>query len=217
MSVRGSPPYLANGAKRSAVEFAKRFRREVASRTRRKGLVRRVTLTKQTVSYHAFLHYRTERNDPTGWDRLISVANSVQELARYVANVPGFKWPNTFLSYVSIRVRVNGMATKSAGLRSASGEGGSPPVSSFTNWLPSDEANARKSYYNARMHVSRDLTSFALGVENWLSYHSANDQAKLLSFRLHYLSTHPKPKPKPKRKRKRSGKSTSKATTKARR
>ena len=215
MSVRGSPEYLANGAKRSAVEFAKRFRREVASRTRRKGLARRVTLTKQTVSYHAFLHYRTLRSDPTGWDRLISVATSVEELARYVARVVGFKWPNTFLVYATIRVRVNGMITKSAGLRSASGEGSSPPVGKFVNFTPSDEANARKSYYNARMHVSRDLTNFGLGVENWLSYHSANEQAKLLSFRLHFLSTHPKPKPKPKRKR--SGKGSKKATPKTRR
>lgn len=217
MSVRGSPQYLANGAKRSAVEFAKRFRREVASLTRRKGLVRRVTLTKQTVSYHAFLQYRTPRSDSRGWDALVSVATRTQELARYVARVPGFKWPNTFLVYVTIRVRVLGMQTRSAGLSAASGEGSSPPVGRFTNWTPSDEANAKKAYYNARMHVSRDLTSFGLGVENWLSYHSANDGSRLLSFRLHFLSTHPKPKPKPKRKRKSSGKGPKKATPKARR
>jgi hypothetical protein len=212
VSVRGSPQYLANGAKRSAVEFAKRFRREVASRTKRKGLVRRVTLTKQTVSYHAFLHFKVPKKDPYGFDLPIEVANRVQELARYVAKIPGFKWPNTFLSYATIRVRVSGMTVRSAGLRAASGGGGSPPFGPTTSMVPQEEADSRKSYYNAKMHISRDLTSFGLAVENWLSYHAANEQARLLSFRLHYLSTHPKPKPK-----KRNGKGSKKATTKARR
>lgn len=206
MSVRGSPQYLANGAKRSGVEFAKRFRREIAARTRTLGLKRRVTLTKQTVSYHGYLHYVVPRNDPIGWDRAVKVGLNIQELARLVARVPGFQWPNTFVCYASIRVRYLGTMIHAAGLpKSSYGFG---PKSD-----PSKTTDTKKTYYNARMHVTRDLTNFALGLMNWLSYHSSRDGTRLLSFRIRFLSTHPKPKPKPKRKR--SGKGSPKAPSKA--
>ena len=214
MATRGSSLYIANGAKRSAVEFAKRLRSALASRTRRKGLSRRVTITGQPLSYHAYLSYKVKpsRENNNGYDVPISVAMSLQTLSVEVDKLLGFKWPPRFQVYLTARIRYEGYMILSAGTR-ASGGGTSPKHGRKATYDDSKRPS-KVTRYTIRMHFTRVPTSFAFGVENFLSHHSSVDGTQLTSFRIHFLSDYPKPK---KPKGKKSGKGASKATAKARR
>ena len=97
------PAWVARGAKRSAVEFARRFLSLLA---RRYPPTRRARVTGSPLAYHGYLRY-----EALDWDEPRKVADKIQRLARQVG-----VFPRRFAIYLSARVSI------APGARFASGK-----------------------------------------------------------------------------------------------
>jgi hypothetical protein len=103
------PAYVARGAKRSAVEFARRFLGVLSGRKRP---LRRVRVTGSQLAYHGYLAY-----EGLDWDDLRKVADAIQRLAVQVG-----VFPRRFGIYLTARSSVDSAAKVASG-KIATGRG----------------------------------------------------------------------------------------------